>query len=131
MDDNLDVTPANASTPKVRLYRDSMDAVDLAQQHNANPHETLPGFLPSSTTEGIAPVDVVFRGDWLGSEASILADRLETILNDPDIVKVDVAGENSSTRYDGTYRLAERPGDTQPAPQTDAVFNYELRLLKE
>jgi len=131
MDDNLDVTPANATTPKIRLYRDSLDAVDLAQQHRTNPHETLPGSSPGSTTEGIGPADVVFRGDWVGSDASILADRLETILGDQDVERVDVAGENTTTRYDGTYRLAEQPGDTQPAPQTDAVFSYELRLIKE
>ncbi|AFH22020.1 hypothetical protein OSG_eHP14_00200 [environmental Halophage eHP-14] len=131
MDDDLDVTPAGSSTPKIRLYRDSLDAVDLAQPHTAQRHESIPGNSPDSTTAGIGPVDVVFRGDWVGTGASTLADRLETILDDQSVEKVDVAGATDSTRYDGTYRLAEQPGDTQPAPQTDAVFSYELRLIKE
>lgn len=128
--DNLDITPANAASPQIRLYRDSLDAIDLRQRHSATRHETLTGSNPGSDTDGIGPVDVIFRGDWVGSDASTLADRLESILDDQSVEKVDVAGQNNSTRYDGTYRLAESPGDTQPVPQTDAIFQYELRLIQ-
>lgn len=131
MNDDLDVTPAGASTPKIRLYRDSLDAVDLTQPHDAERHETIAGADPASDTKGIGPVDLVLRGEWVGTDASTLADRLESILDDQSVERVDVAGASKSTRYDGTYRLAEQPGDAQPAPQTDLLFSYELRLIKE
>lgn len=128
--DNLDITPDGDSTPKIRLYRDSLDAVDLTQPHVAQRHETLPGSDSDSDTTGIGPVDVVFRGDWVGSDASTLADRLESILDDDSVEKVSVSGENNTTRYDGTYRIAEQPGNVQPAPQTDNLFTYELFLIE-
>lgn len=129
--DNLDITPDGDSTPKIRLYRDSLDAVDLSQPHATQRHEPLPGAGPSSNTTGIGPVDVIFRGDWVGSDASTLADRLESILSDNAVEKVSVAGQNNTTRYDGTYRLADSLGDTQPAPQTENLFSYELFLIED
>lgn len=129
--DNLDVTPKGESTPKLRLYRDSLDAIDLSQPHQAPSHATIEGGNPSvAGATQIGPVDVVFRGDWVGDDAATLADRLETILDDQSVEKVDVAGQNNTTRYDGTYRLAEQPGRAEAAPQTDAVFSYELRLIE-
>jgi len=132
MDDDLDITPAGDSTPRIRLYRDSLDATTREQPHQVQRHETQPGNPKESDTSGIGPADIVFRGDWLGTDASTLADRLESILDDDDVERVDVSGANNSTRYDGTYRLADRNvQDVQQAAQTDAVFSYELRLIED
>jgi len=130
MNDDLDVTPADTSTPKIRLYRDSLDVIKRDQPHIANRKEVVSG-SPASDTEGIGPADIIFKGDWLGTDASTLADRLETILDDASIERVTVSGASNTTRYDGTYRLAERAGDTEEAPQTDTVFSYELRLIED
>jgi hypothetical protein len=131
MSDDLDITPAGQATPQVRLYKDSLDAIDLSQPHNAQPQSTIEGAAPTASNAGIGPVDLILRGDWVGADASVLADRLESILNDQSVERVDVAGANIATRYDGTYYLAESPGNVLPAPQTDLLFSYEIRLVEE
>jgi len=131
MDDDLDITPVGESTPKVRVYRDSVDVIPREQPHEVQRQATQVSNPSASDTSGINPADIVIQGDWVGSDASTLADRLESILDDDDVDRVDVSGANNTTRYDGEYRLAERVSNTEEAPQTDLVFSYEIGLIED
>jgi hypothetical protein len=128
---NLDITPENASTPVVRLYDDSMDPISRGQTHNVETHATLEGNpLADPGDEGLAPGEVVFDGRWFGADASTLADRLRTILDDVGITTVDVNGVSGTSEYDGSYRIAEESRVDRVVPQSDAAYRYRIKLIE-
>jgi len=128
---NLDITPDGDSTPKVRLYEDSMDVTTRGQQHQVQKHAVLEGSnLPEPGDEGLQPGEIQFSGRWFGTDASTLADRLETILDDTSVTKVNVAAASGSSRYDGTYRLADRSETTKVLQNDDRVYRYTIILIE-
>lgn len=134
---NIDVVPTSTPPPGVRLYGDSMEPIERRQTTQVERHETLiDGGAPTSDTESLGPGDVVFRGTWLGADASALADRLRAILNDDDSFRVDVQardqqGNAVSSRYNGTYRLADESIVRQSAAGIDEAWEYRLILIED
>lgn len=134
---NYDVTPAGKTSPVVRLYGDSMEPIERAQKHVAERHAVIAGATPASDSNGLQPGEEGFRGFWFGSDAATLATRLrDKIIDDPDVERVDVqavddSGTNVSSPYNGTYRIADAATVGQPAPGTDTLWRYDLRLIED
>jgi hypothetical protein len=134
---NIDVVPTSTPPPGVRLYGDSMEPIERRQTTQVERHETVVnGGAPTSDTESLGPGDVVFRGTWLGADASTLADRLRTILNDDTVFRVNVqardqAGNSVGSRYNGTYRLADESVVRQSATGIAEAWEYRIILIED
>jgi hypothetical protein len=128
--DDLELTPAGDSSPVVTLPKDSMGEVMRAQEHEVERHGATSG-QPGSDFAGLKPGEIRLQGEWVGTNAESLASDYKTILNDETVDRVDVSGANSSTQYDGTYRISENARRPQPAPQTDLIYSYDIRLIED
>jgi len=128
--DDLELTPADSSSPEITLPKDSMGEVTRAQEHQIERHGATSG-QPGSDTAGLEPGEIRLQGEWVGTDAQSYASDYKTILNNETIERVDVSGANSSTQYDGTYRISENARRPQPAPQTDLIFSYDIRLIED
>lgn len=130
---DYDLTPADASTPLVRLYADALTRIPRGQTNEADAPPMAPGVSPTAVHDGVAAASVRFRGAWLGTEASTLADRLRTMLNDPTISEVELqavddSGTNIAAPYNGTYILGGESRVEQSTPTDDRAWVYEIRL---
>jgi len=130
---NYDLAPADASTPLVRLYEETLTRIPRGQQNEAEAPPMAVGVSPTAVPDGVAAASVTLRGVWLGTEASTLADRLRTILDDPTISEielqaVDDSGTDVAAPYNGTYVLGGESRVDQQTPTDDRVWTYEIRL---
>lgn len=137
MSRNIDVVPTSTPPPGVRLYGDSMEPIERRQETSVERHATVVnGGAPTSDTESLAPGDLVLRGTWLGADASALADRLRVILDDEDVTQVTVQVRDQqanavSSRYNGTYRLADESVVTQSATGIEEAWDYRIILVED
>jgi hypothetical protein len=106
-------------------------AVARSQTHNVDRHGTIEGSgIAEPGDQGLQPGELQLRGYWLGSSASDLADRLRAILDDATVRKVDLSTVGTTSRYDGTYRIAEKSAVGQVAPGRDGAWEYSIRLIE-
>lgn len=137
MTDNYDITPAGGSSPKVRLYNDSLDAITRSQMSAVQRHGTIEGSRPNSTFDGLQPGDVGFHGFWLGNNASDLADTLRVDFYDNesttrvDVQAVDGSGTNQNSPYNGTYKLADEGSIDKPVSNEDRIWEYRMLLVED
>lgn len=132
---NYDLTPVGSDKDGVRLYGDSMEPIVRGQKHAVTRHAPQLGGTPSSDFEGLEPGEIGIRGTWAGSDASDLADRLRSIVNDESITDVELQavdddGTDVDSPHDGTYRIADNAEVTQPVAGRDEVWEYTLTLTE-
>jgi len=133
---NYDLVPADSSVnPGVRCYGDSLQPITRRQRHGTAPDgDTFePDVTPTTAADGLAPGQIAFTGQWLGSDAAALADRLRTIASDPDTTELSVqAVDDSGTDIDdpvnGTYVIAQEISVEQVVPGSDAAYSYDITL---
>lgn len=132
---NYDITPEGSSTPKIRLYDNALTKVPRSQENAAESPTMAQSAPPKSEPDGLAAAGVRFRGVWLGTDASALAERLRTMLNDESVGKVDVqavdgTGNGTQSPYNGTYTLDGESRVEQTTPATDSAWEYDIRLTE-
>ena len=139
MSENYDLSPAGADSPVTRLHGDTLEQRPERRQSRPVTRHGLRGGDPTtgaaSEQTGVEPGVYRFVGWWVDPDtAETLADRLEMILNDPlvdrvELQAVDVDGNSVSSRYNGTYRLGGESRLTRLAPGKD-VWRFDIRLTE-
>ena len=127
---DYDVNAVGKTLDTVRLYGDSLDPIRRGQRHQTVRHDVIDGATPSSDSNGLEPGEIRLAGRWVGADAATLADRLRTILNDPDITEVDVTTVTGSSEIDGRYRLTDEEV-VERLTDSDAAWRYELTLIEQ
>lgn len=134
---DYDLVPADSSiNAGVRAYGDSLKPLTRKQRHGAATETFEPDVTPVTAPDGLAPGQVNFNGQWLGSDASALADRLREIANDAgtselSVQAVDSAGNTVSEPVNGTYVIAEEIVVEQVVPGNDAAWSYDVLLSEK
>lgn len=127
---NYDILPVNSALSGVRLYGDSMDPIARGQTRVAERHRVIQGGTPQSDSDGLGPGEISLAGTWLGADAAALADRLRSIIDNPDIDLVDVDAVGETADIDGRYRLADESLVEQVVPGDDTAYRFQLTLIE-
>ena len=134
---DYDLVPNDSSiNPGVRCYGDSLKPLTRKQRHGAATETFEPDVTPVTAADGLAPGQVGFNGQWLGSDAAALADRLREIANDAGtseltVQAVDSAGNNVADPVNGTYVIDEAISVEQVVPGNDAAWSYDITLSEK
>lgn len=134
---NYDLVPNDSNVNAgVRCYGDSLEPLPHNQQRPADTVNVIEAGSPVTQSDGIGPPAVTFRGRWLGSKASDLADRLRTIANDPGTTELDVQGKDEqgndvSTPYNHVHVIAGEITIEQVVPGNDAAWRYAIPLSRK
>jgi len=127
--------PAGTTDYVLKLRDHSLDPPGRSQRTTTERHDQLSG-TPSSTTTGLEPGEIRFRGYWWGSDAETIANNLrDEILNTQSVNRVEVqavdsAGNDISDPFNGTYRLTD-DGTTRRTGESGNGYYYELRLIED
>lgn len=135
------LTPTGSDKPEVWVYTDSLDerGVGPARTHDVTRHAPQLGGTPSSDFEGLEPGEVRFSGQWHGSEAATLADRLnDGLAGDVDVTTVELQAVDADGWTDvdhplnGTYKLADECGAREIAQADERVaYSYQIQLVED
>jgi hypothetical protein len=135
---NFDVVPDSGVNAGVRLYGDSMEPLPRRQTHEGERQAVIGGGTPTSGSDGLEPGAVTFRGTWLGTDASALAERLRAMADDPGTQTVtvqarDSTGSSVSSSYNGSYRIL---GDgaikvKRTTAGSDLAYEYSIQLTED
>jgi len=133
---DYDLVPNDSALDGVRCYGDSLGPLTREQEHGAAIETFEPEVAPTTAADGLAPGQINFNGQWLGSEASALADRLRSIAADAGTTEltvqaVDSAGNNVADPVNGTYVIAEDISVEQVVPGKDVAYSYDITLSEE
>jgi len=131
------LTPAGETSPTVTLYSESMKDIPRRQTHNIERHDTIKGAAPGSGSAGLNPGEIRFDGLWLGASAASIADTFRNdFVDDPTVTRLDVqaiddSGTFISSRYNGTYRIAEETRVDKSVAHSDRNWRYRILLIED
>lgn len=131
----LELTPINTGSPAVYIYTETLSDNSRDQSREVNRLATKSGADPRAATTGLNPADVSLVGAWDGGDADVLAERLETIVNDGSIERVAIAafdrdGNSITDPREGEYRLASA-NTIRPEPGVGFGVRFDIQLISD